>query len=314
MPDEQRATHWAISLLYGLVWRAPDWMRAGYPWAGSGLIPEEGNPHVRSASHVLVGLVGEDSLARWIDTVCLRVGQTLVKPEYLYASLCLQPDDQELLATLAWHYLRRGEWAYAAAHIREAERTMPPGHVFPLRFEQVLTDAMRTGMLPYSPPREEGTGDFLWPELCYPEGTTEEGRSHLRPFGLEEAMLATAQAIPTDPRPWMVLWMQGVEGADRWYAERMLAEKELTDEFVGLSMVFGALLKDDVGLAKKELFRSMAQAEKNPMFWRLLFDIASAEGNRKLAAGAEKRLRTLIPELQRGGGMPKPGDTPGSGG
>jgi hypothetical protein len=61
-------------------------------------------------------------------------------------------------------------------------------------------------------------------------------------------------------------------------------------------------LKDDVGLAKKELFQCMAQAEKNPIFWRLLFDIATAEGNQKLARVAERRLKTLIPELQRSSG------------
>lgn len=300
-PKRQLATHWAISLRYGLVWRAEDWMKAGYPWAGSGRAPAAGNPYVRSESHLLVGLFGANPLERWIDTVCLRVGQPVIKPEYLYAALCSRPGNHDLLAVLTWHYLRRGEWEFAAAHIREAERTATPGSALPLRFEHVLTDALRAGWVPHSTPPGKGKEkEFLWPELWVPEGVADRGRAE--PYGLKEAMLATARAEPTDPRPWMVLWMQGVDGADRWYAERMLTEKGLTDEHVGLSMVFGALLKDDVGLAKKELFQCMAQAEKNPIFWRLLFDIATAEGNQKLARGAERRLRTLIPELQRSSG------------
>ena len=307
-PKRQRATHWAISLRYGLLWRAEDWMKAGYPWAGSGRAPAAGNPYVRSESHLLVGLFGADPLERWIDTVCLRVGQPVGKPEYFYAMLCAKPGDPDLLATLAWHYLRRGEWEFAAAHIREAVRTTVKGKTFPLRFEQVLTDAMRAGLIPYAPAGEKEEGaEFLWPELWHPEGGAEGAGGRMHPYGLKEAMLAAAQAVPTDPRPWMVLWMQGVEGADRWYAERMLSEKALSDEHVGLSMVFGALLKDDAVLAKKELFQCMAQAERNPIFWRLLYDIASAEGNAKLARGAERRLRALIPELQRnstgGGGV-----------
>lgn len=303
-PRRQRATHWSIALQYGLVWKAETWMRAGYPWAGSGMAPAKGNPFLKHESHVLVGLAGNDPLARWIDTVCLKVGTQEVKPEYVYAALCARPGDTELLGMLAWHYLRRGEWEFAASHIREAERASTGTGTFPMRFEQVLTDAMRAGILPHLPEEGARTGrdGFLWPALWYPEGTEAKARAQRKPFTLEEAMLATAQAIPTDPRPWMALWMEGVEGADRWYAERILAEQGLSNGYIGLSMAFGAMMNGDVPTAKKELFKSMSRTEKNPIFWRLLYDIATAEGNKKLAAGAEKRLRLMIPELNKSGG------------